>query len=212
MKKLVMTCTLLVCLGLISVARAVIVSGFDEWGITLDSGESFTGIAHYVWGSVEFTQTPVQTEGSGYDNGGIWGDIGWQTVLLDEEGTIVDEDGTIACIYGPQSTNNTQNNDFGWFSYYLYYKWDDAVEDPFYPVYIDTAVFDGPFGSEPTNYWGWRGIPGDSNSWEYRDKPYYKDEPEYKEGFYDNPTPELTTIFLFGLGAVFLRRKTRKRR
>ena len=203
MKKSVMTCALvlLVCLWLTSGARAAIVSGSDQWGITLDANESITAIAHFVWGGVEFTVVPEQKTGLGYDAGGIWGDIGWQVELS--------PDNKIAYMHGPRSTNITESNDVGWFSYELSYQWDDAAVgfDPNYPVYIDTALYDGPYGSEPTNYWGWRGIPGITNSWEYRDVPYYKDDPEYEEGFYDNPTPEPMTICLLGLGAVFLRKR-----
>jgi hypothetical protein len=207
MKKSVMTCALvlLVCLWLTSGARAAIVSGSDKWGITLDANESITAIAHFVWGGVEFTALPLQITGLGYDAGGIWGDIGWQAELA--------PDNKIAYMYGPQSTNITESNDVGWFSYELSYQWDDAAVgfDSNYPVYIDTAIYDGPFGSEPTNYWGWRGTPGITNSWEYRDVPYYIDDPEYEEGFYDNPAPEPMTICLLGLGTAFLRKKRRRK-
>ncbi len=206
MKKSVMTCALvlLVCLWLTSGARATTVSGWDQWGITLDANESITAIAHFVWGGVEFTALPLQTFIVGeYDNGGDWIDIGWQAELS--------PDNKIAYIYGPQSTNDTVDDGLGWFSYNLFYQWDDAIADPLYPVYIDTALYDGPFGSEPTDYWGWRGIPGDLGSWEYRDVPYYKDDPEYEEGFYDNPAPEPMTICLLGLGAAFLRKKRKRK-
>ena len=201
MNKSAMTCAslLLVCLWLTSGARAAIVSGTDQWGITLDANESITCIAHFVWGSVEFTALPVQTYIVGeYDAGGWWDDIGWQVELS--------PDNKIAYMYGPRSTNDTVNDDVGWFSYNLFYQWDDAIADPLYPVYIDTALYDGPFGSEPTKCWGWRGIPGDLDSWEYREVPYYTDDPEYKEGFYDNPAPEPMTICLLGLGAALLRK------
>jgi len=201
MKKSVMTCSLVlfVCLGLASTAQATTVTGSDMWGITLDSNQSITCIAHYVWGGIEFTAVPEQTTGYDYDAGGDWGVIGWQVGLS--------PDNKIAYMYGPRSTNNTGNNDVGWFSYNLFYQWDTDAPgfDPDYPLYVDTALFDGPFGSEPTDYWGWRGTPGgDPNG---RDEPYYKDEPEYEEGFYDNPAPEPMTICLLGLGAAFLRKR-----
>ena len=203
MKKSVMTCAsvVLVCLWLTSGARAAIVSESDDWGVTLDANESITCIAHFVWGSVEFTDVPEQRWKvyPDYDNGGEWEDIGWQAELS--------PDNKIAYMYGPQITNDTVNDNVGWFAYALSYQWDDAVADPLCPVYIDTALYDGPYGSEPTNCWGWRGIPGDPDSWEYREVPYYTDDPEYEEGFYNNPAPEPMTICLLGLGTVFLRKR-----
>jgi len=197
---------LLVCLGLTSITQAVTVTGQEEWGINLYSGESLTCIAHYVWDSVVFNDVPEQTDT--YTGGGIWGDIGWQAVLLDADRMIVDTGGMIACIYGPTITGGLVPE---LFSYNLFFQWDDAVADPLYPVYIDTAIYDGPYGSEPTNYWGWRGIPGDPGSWEYRAEPYYKDEPGYEEGFYNNPIPEPSTLLLLGLGGLALVRNRRFR-
>ena len=210
MKKSVMTCAfvLLVCLWLTSGAWATIVDGNDTWGALLYEGESLTCIVHFVWSSVEFTAVPLQITEIGYDAGGIWGDIGWQAVLLDADGMIVDTGGTIAYIYGPTITGGPVPE---LFSYNLFYQWDDEIADPLYPVYIDVAIYDGPYGSEPFDYWGWQGTPGDPDSWEYRSAPYYKDEPECEEGFYDNPAPEPMTICLLGLGTAFLRKKRRRR-
>ncbi len=203
MKRTVIVCAsaLLVCSGLTSSARAATIDANDEWGITLDSGQSITCIAHYVWSSVEFTNLPEQIWGKypEYENGGRWEDIGWQAALS--------PDNKIAYMYGPQSTNTTEYNDLGWFAYILSYQWDDVVADPNYPVYIDTALYNGPFGSAPIDYWGWRGTPGDPDGWQYRDEPYYKDELGYKEGFFSNPAPEPMTICLLGLGAAFLRKR-----
>jgi hypothetical protein len=193
---------LLVCLWLTSITQAVIVTGQEEWGINLDSDESLTAIAHFVWGSVEFTAVPEQTDT--YTGGGIWGDIGWQAVLLDADRMIVDTGGVIACIYGPTITGGPAPE---LFSYNLFFQWDDEVADSAYPVYIDTAIFDGPYGSEPFAVWGWRGIPGDPGSWEFRVEPYYKDEPGYEEGFYNNPIPEPATLSLLALGSLALLRK-----
>jgi len=201
MKKSVITCALvsLVCFGLASSAQAAIVDGNNMWGITLDAGQSITCIAYYVWDSVEFTDVPLQVDYPGYDNGGLWTDIGWQAELS--------PDNKIAYMHGLQSTNNTGTNNLGWFAYILSYQWDDAIQDSNYPVYIDTVLYNGPLGSEPIDYWGYRGTPGDSQSWEYQDEPYAIDEPWYEEGFFNNPAPEPMTICLLGLGAAFLRKR-----
>ena len=204
MKKSVMTCALvlLVCLGLTSVAQATLVTGSDEWRITLGLGEPLTAIAHYVWGGVVFTAEPNQT--STYTAGGDWDLIGWQAELS--------PDNKIAYMYGPTITGGP---DPYLFSYELFYQWDtDAAGfDSNYPVYIDTAVYDGSFGSPPTNYWGYRFTPGDPdpNSREYQEEPYYKDDPGYVEGFYDNPAPEPMTICLLGLGTALLRKKRKRK-
>ncbi len=197
-----MTCALvsLVCLWLTSAARATIVDANDEWGIVLYSDESLTAIAHYVWGSVEFTAVPVWTTTIEFD----YVNAGWSTALS--------PDNKIAYMYGP-TINGGPDPEL--FSYNLFYQWDPCAPDfePDYPVYIDTAVFDGPFGSPPTNYWGVRFTPGDPDpsSREYREEPYYKDEPGYEEGFYDNPIPEPMTICLLGLGTVLLRKKRKRK-
>ncbi|UCF43345.1 MAG: PEP-CTERM sorting domain-containing protein [Planctomycetota bacterium] len=222
MKSLLFSCVLgaLVCLALASVASATLVSGSDKWGISLGNGESYTAIAHYALDSVGFTRMPQQT--ADYQEGGWWNNIGWKTILYDAEGTVVevDDEGWVvepgatakwAYMYGPQITNTIGEDVANWFIYSLYYEWDDEAEgfDPDWPVYIDTAVFDGLLGAAPTDYWGWRGTPGDPGSWEYRDEPYYKDDPAYEEGFFDNKTPEPATVCLLGLGGFFLMRRRR---
>jgi hypothetical protein len=189
---------LLVYLWLALPAWAVIQYGQDAWDIRLDSGQSITCIAHFVWGSVEFNDVPIQLNWSEYI-GGDWEDIGWEAMLS--------ADSNIAYICGPQITNTTGIDDANWFAYNLSYKWDDAIEDPSWPVYIDTAIYNGPYGSAPIDYWGWRGTPGIPESWQYRDEPYAKDQPWYTEEFFDNPAPEPMTICLLGLGAVFLRKR-----
>ena len=195
MKKPVIVCVLVVvmCLGLTSVARATFVEGWQEWGRILNIGESFTCIAYYGLGSVEFTLAPVWTSTYPFD----YVSAGWQTALSGNN--------KIAFLYGPRITNETSAI-VELFSYELHYQWDD--EDPGfeedYPVYQDIAVFDSvPFGEPSYNEWDQRGTPGngETGSWEYRSYPY--------EGPYTNPAPEPMTICLFGLGAVFLRIRKR---
>jgi hypothetical protein len=171
----------------------------EEWGVLLDNGESLTCIAHYIPDingipeSLVFSQTPEFTDT--YTGGDR---TGWQTVLSDDQKMVY--------LYGPRTTNDTGQNDIGWFSYTLFFQWDDedANLDPTFPVYIDTAVFDGPLGCAFYDEWGWRGKPGPGNGedWEYQSEPYYEDG-------YTNPAPEPMTICLFGLGAVFLRIRKR---
>jgi len=178
------------------VSQGTIVSGTDQWGISLDPNESFTCIAHYVWDSVEFTLPPEQT--STYTAGGNWADIGWHAALSEDKKT--------AYIYGPRLTNNSSVT-LNWFSYNLLYQWDDedADFDPQFPVYIDTVIFDG---DTRIDYWGWRGIPGVPESWRYRTEPYHKDEPEHEdEEFYENPVPEPMTVSLLVIGTFLLRKR-----
>lgn len=189
------------CFGLASSARAEVVYGDNIWGLTLDAGDSITCVAYYVWGSVEFNDVPEQIDYTGYDNGGLWTDTGWQAELS--------PDNKIAYIYGPQATNDTGINNLGWFASVLSYQWDDAVEDSNYPVYMDTALYNGPLDSEPIYLWGHKGTPGIWDSWVYRDDPYAVDEPWYEEGFFSNPAPEPMTITLLALGAAALLRKRR---
>ena len=193
MKKPVIVCVLAVCLGLTSVVRATTVTGWQEWGRILNIGESFTCIAYYGLGSVEFTQEPDWTDTYPFD----YVSAGWQTALSD--------DNKIAFLYGPRITNETSAI-VELFSYKLYYQWDDEAPDfdPNYPVYQDVAVFDSvPFGGLSYDEWAQRGTPGngETGSWEYRSDPY--------KGPYTNPAPEPMTICLLGLGAVFLRIRKR---
>jgi len=177
-----------------SVARADIITGSQDWYKNFDAGESVTCIAFYGLGSVEFTQAPewLFNEWTPPYNHDI---VGWELALADE--------GKTAYLFGPRATN-ILGDPREWFAFELFYQWDDGAPDfdPNYPVYQDMAIFDGPFGSEPTFAVGWRGTPG--GAWEYRDGdpysgPYQTEEP------YTNPTPEPVAIFMFGLGAAFLR-------
>jgi hypothetical protein len=167
----------------------------DEWYITLDAGQSITCVAHYVWGSVEFTEPPEWTDTTYFDYLGE----GWQTAISG--------DYKVVYLHGPEITNTTDIDDLEWFSYNLFYKWDNAIADPCYPVYVDTALYNGPPGSAAIDYWGWKGIPGNPSSWVYRDEPYYKDVPGYEDGFFSNPVPEPLTFGILGLGTLFLRRR-----
>jgi len=201
---------MLVSFGLTSSAGAAIEFGQDDWGLTLDANQSITCIAHFVWYGVEFNDIPIQVPEGIYpthENGGRWDDIGWVAELSPDHKT--------AYIYGPQVTNTTGTDDLGWFAYTLSYLWDtvDPNYDPNYPIYIDTAIYNGPFGSEPIDSWGLRGTPGDLGSWQYRDIPYATDEPWYTEDFFNNPAPEPSTILIFGLGSVvfFIKRYPRSR-
>jgi hypothetical protein len=200
MRKSVITCALmlLVCLGLICCARATVITGSQEWYKNFDAGESVTCIAFYGLGSVKFTQAPewLDNEYTPPYNHDI---VGWNTALTDE--------GKTAYLYGPRATNSS-GDPCEWFAFGLFYQWDDTAPDfdPNYPVYQDMAIFDGPFGSEPTFAVGRRGIPGDAESWEYKDNdpysgPYQTDEP------YTNPVPEPMTICPLGLGVAFLRKR-----
>jgi hypothetical protein len=200
MKKLVAVCLFVVwvCFVFAAVSRATIIeTGDDNWWQGLENDQSFTCVAHYVWGEVEFTQAPEIT--NIYYQSDIIGNF-WQTEIS--------EDNTIVYLYGPQVTN-TSGSFTPILSYQLYYQWDIELVDPEYPVYVDTAIYDGPLGSEPIACWGWRGIPGDPDSWEYREVPYVQDEEWYEEGFFANPAPEITTFSLLGFGLLFLRKRRR---
>ena len=200
MKKLLAVCFtgMFVCFVVAAGAQATIIeTGDDNWWIGLETDQSFTCVAHYVWGGVEFTQTPEITDI--YYQPDIIGNF-WQTEIS--------EDNTVVYLSGPQVTN-TLSYFTAVVSYQLYYQWDIELVDPAYPVYVDTAIYDGPLGSDPIAYWGWRGIPGDPDSWEYRDIPYVQDEEWYEEGYFANPAPELTTLSLFGFGLLFLRKRRR---
>jgi hypothetical protein len=210
MKRLVVI-SLFICSGLALPAWATPQFGYDDWGSTLDSDQTITAIAYFVWSSVEFNDVPVQVAmgvytdpiyGGEYQHGGLWADIGWTAAMSPDK--------KIAYVAGPPSTNTTEHDDYGWFAYTLSYNWntDDPNFDPSWPVYIDGAIYNGPFGSEPIDTWGWRGTPGVPESWSYSDTPYAIDyNPDYTEDFFNNPAPEPATICILGLGALFLRKK-----
>ena len=189
---------ILVCFVFAAVARATIIeTGDDLWWVGLEPGQSFTCVAYYVWGGVEFTQAPEITDI--YYQSDIIGDF-WQTEIS--------KDNTIVYLYGPQVTN-TLSYFTAVLRYQLSYQWDIEQVDPEYPVYVDTAIYDGPLSSEPIASWGWRGTPGNPDSWEYREVPYVQDEEWYEEGFFTNPAPEITTFSLVGFGVLFLRKRRR---
>lgn len=200
MKKSVITCALvfLVCLGLASSVQAEIVDANEEWGIKLDSGQSLTCIAHYIPDVVTIPESLIFTsepEPTFRYTGGNWD--GWQMVLS--------ADNKMVYLYGPRNTNDTGNDNVKWFSYNLFFSWDDEDPnlDPDYPVYIDTAVFNGGFGCDSFAEEFWKGKPGGwPDNWVGPADPYY-------QGGYTNPAPEPMTICLLGLGAAFLRKSLR---
>ena len=204
MKKSVMICALLLIgLGLTSTARAVIVTGQEEWGTRLDSGQSITCIVHYIPDtpdtpqSLIFQQLPEPTFTYPF---GSWD--GWETAISADQKMVY--------LYGPRNTNVSDFNDVEWFSYNLFFQWDDADPnlDLAYPVYLDTAVYDGGLCSDATDAWFWKGEPGGwPDAWVREDYPH---NPNYEED-YTNPVPVPATIYLLGLGAAFLRRKIGKR-
>jgi hypothetical protein len=203
MKKSTMTCAL-VLFGLTSSAWAALVTGSQDWYTYLFNGYSASCVAFYGLGSVEFAQPPewLFNEHTPPYNSNI---AGWETELS--------ADGNVAYIYGPRITSPS-GSFLECFANELFFQWDNEAPgfDPNYPVYFDFAIFDGPFGSEPIYAVGWRGTPGDANSWKWKDNdpyagPYQTEEP------YTNPAPqevpEPMTICILGLSAAFIRKRRR---
>jgi hypothetical protein len=202
---MVCACVVLICLGLTLAVRAVTVTSSEGWYVSLGpSGsltDSFTCIAYFIPDvpdipvtlKFESEKPPAQT--GDYLGGGWWEDIGWESTLSD--------DGKIAYMHGPRQTNSDPSW-VKWFSYYLYYEWDDEDEnyDPDYPVYQDVAIFDG-----QTLVWdeSWRGTPGDG--WYGPDDDTWKEKAYPGSDPYENPVPGPATIALFGLGAALLRKR-----
>lgn len=191
----------LVCLGLSSVASATMVFDQEEWGTKLDGHQSITCIAHYipdvpdVAESLVFEKAPERTDTYSV---GDWTD--WETAISEDQKTVY--------LYGPRQTNPYDFNDVEWFSYNLFFKWDDAdpLLDPEWPVYVDTAIFDGGLGSPATDAWFWKGEPGAwPDNWVYQEYPH---NPNW-ETVYTNPAPEPATVCLLGLGGFFLMRRRR---
>jgi hypothetical protein len=108
--------------------------------------------------------------------------------------------------YGPAITNTSDLAKF--FNYTLYFEWDteDPGLDPVYPVYMDSAVFNGPLGDPSDNEWGYKGDPLDKTNSEFGEWVYQEDayEPDYT-----NPAPEPMTVLFLGLGGLFLIRTRR---
>ncbi len=191
----------LLCLGLASRAEATIIYDQEEWGTTLDADQSITCIAHYIPDapdvpvSLVFTDVPEPT---GTYSGGDWTD--WETAISDDKKMVY--------LYGPRETNDEPYDDVEWFSYNLFFQWDDEdpLLDPDWPVYIDTALFDGDVGSPATDAWFWKGQPGAwPDNWTREDYPH---NPDWEDD-YTNPIPEPATVCLLGLGGFFLMRRRR---
>ena len=204
MNKSAMTCAslLLVCLWLTSAARATIVDANDEWGRTLQPGESFTCLAHYI------PDTPDIPEGLIFEQAPEWTSTYWFDWEAADWDTAISEDGKTAYLYGPRLTN-TEPNAIDVFSFNLFYQWDTDAEgfDPNYPAYQDVAVFDD---LTLTYDCGWRGTPGDT--WEKLvDDVTWKEQYDPESDPYENPIPEPMTICLLGLGTALLRKKRRRK-
>jgi hypothetical protein len=204
MKKSVETyaIVLLMCLGLTSSVRATLVDANDEWGMTLQVGESFTCLAHFIPDipnvvpeSLIFTRPPEWTNSYPFN----YEAAGWDVALADG--------GKTAYLFGPKIAN-TGPGPLDIFSYKLYYQWDDdgLDFDPNYPVYLDWVIFDdltliqdSGWRRKADGTWEW---PANEITW--REQYYPESEP------YENPVPEVPepmVICLLGLGAAFLRKR-----
>ncbi len=187
MKKVFVFFTVAVCLYLASAAQATLVEANNDWGINQISGISqLSCIVHHI---PDIASSLVFTEGPAFINGdpSYPDDFSqWQTELSLDKKTI--------CLLGPVTSDYR-------FKYTLFYQWDDAVANPDYPVYIDTAIFNGSEGTLSLKEWSWRGNPAEILSWEYQDHSYNSGEPYTSP---HDPLPEPITILVLGLGAVLL--------
>jgi hypothetical protein len=198
-KKSVAAFTMVACAILVmtSAARATIVDANEEWLFKLYPGETVTSVVSFipevpgVMDTLLFPDGPDWTLSYPFD----YVSFGWDTAISADNGT--------AYLYGPAITNDT-GSVRNLFSYTLYYQWDDT--DPNYnanyPVYIDIVVFND---QEVVRDGSLRGFP--NGPWDdpcdvtWREQ-YYPESPPY-----ENPVPEPVTFGIFGLGALFLRRK-----
>lgn len=190
MKKV--TLVLFVSLISISVANATLIDANQPWMTTLDAHQSITCITHYIPDIAGVTDTLIFTAAPQFiDDLAYHGDeTTWQTAISN--------DNKMVYLWGPQSTNPasfTQN----WFLYDLEFQWDDQnLGDPDHPVYVDTAVFNG---SQSTDEWGWKGTPGNENSWIATDNSHRQQNDPQSEP-YTNPIPEPITLGLLTLGLI----------
>jgi hypothetical protein len=93
-------------------------------------------------------------------------------------------------------------NDSGfiqWFDFQIEFTWDSAEVIDETPVHMDSAIYNGGFGTAPQADWKHFGDPV-ANSWSREDTPYES---------HPNPAPEPMTILFLGLGGLFLIRTRR---
>jgi len=176
-------------------AQAVIVDANDTAWLSLDAGQAVTCIALYVPDVVGIPETLVFSQPPVFiSDAGFFGDFtDWQTAISPDQ--------KMVWLYGPRSANEFGVNDVPWFKYQVFWQWDntDPDLDPTYPVYVDMAFFDGPFGSPSWEELSWKGLPG---GW----PDNWVGPTSSMGGPYTNPAPEPATVFLLGTGLLLVLR------